>query len=360
MTNRVYNFSPGPAMLPEQVLAKAASEMLDYKGSGMSVMELSHRSVWFSEIMDDAQHLLRELMHIPDNYRILFLQGGATMQFLMAPMNLMNESKKMDYVNTGAWSKKAIAEAKKLGDVKVVADSSDKTFSYIPVIDPYEIRKDAAFIHITFNNTIYGTRFTALPDTDIPLITDMSSGILSEVIDVRDYALIYAGAQKNIGTAGVTVVIVRDDMIGKNANLPSMLDYKKYADNNSLFNTPPTYAIYIAKLVFEFLKKQGGVEAMEKVNREKAKMVYEAIDNSKLFRAHVASEKDRSLMNIPFFSDSEDINSRFLSEAEQNGLLTLKGHRSVGGMRASIYNAMPLEGCRKLAAFIKKFDSENV
>ncbi len=359
MTHRAYNFSAGPAMLPEPVLTKAAGEMLNYKGSGMSVMELSHRSGWFSEIMDDAQGLLRELMHIPDNYRVLFLQGGASLQFLMAPMNLMNDSKKMDYVNTGAWSKKAIAEAKKLGDVKVVADSSDKTFSYIPSIDPAEIRKDAAFIHFTFNNTIYGTRFTDLPQTNIPLITDMSSGILSEVIDVSDYGLIYAGAQKNIGPAGVTIVIVRDDLIGKKEHLPSMLDYKKYADNNSMFNTPPTYAIYMAKLVFEHLKEQGGVEAMEQVNREKARMVYDEIDNSKLFRAHVAGEKDRSLMNIPFFSDSEEINSRFLSEAENQGLLTLKGHRSVGGMRASIYNAMPLEGCRKLADFIKKFDAKN-
>jgi phosphoserine aminotransferase len=359
MSNRPYNFSAGPAVLPEKVLEKAASEMLDYRGSGMSVMELSHRSSWFQDIIEEAESILRELMGIPENYEVLFLQGGASLQFHMVPLNLVNQSRKFDYVNTGAWSKKAITEAKKIGDVKVIADSSDKTFSYIPEIDPSEIRNDSSYLHITSNNTIYGTRFAELPKTNLPIVSDMSSGILSERINISDYGLIYAGAQKNIGPSGVTIVIIRKDLIGINENLPSMLDYKIHAEGNSLYNTPPTYAIYIAKLVFENLKTLGGVEAMEEINHKKAGMIYETIDNSRLFKAHVQDKKDRSLMNIPFFADSDEINSKFIKEAEAQGLVTLKGHRSVGGMRASVYNAMPIEGCEKLVSFIKEFDKQN-
>ena len=356
MDQRVYNFSAGPAVLPETVLRKAASEMLNYNGSGMSVMELSHRSSWFQEIMDEAQALLRELLIIPSDYSVLFLQGGASTQFLMVPLNLMNESRQFDYVNTGAWSKKAIAEAKKMADVKIVGDSSDANFSYIPKIKPQEVRTDSAYIHITSNNTIYGTRFSELPKVAIPIVSDMSSMILSEPIQVSDYGLIYAGAQKNIGPSGVTAVIVRKDLIGINADIPTMMDYKTHEDSGSMFNTPPTYAIYIMKLVFEELKKQGGVEAMAELNRKKAKLIYDAIDGSKIFNAHVNEPSDRSLMNIPFFSNSEDINKAFLEEANENGMVTLKGHRSVGGMRASIYNAMPTEGCEKLSKFITDFD----
>jgi phosphoserine aminotransferase len=359
MSQRVYNFSAGPAVLPEEVLKKAASEMLDYRDSGMSVMEMSHRSGLFEDIINEAGSLLRELMNIPNNYEVLFLQGGASTQFLMVPLNLMNASKKVDYVNTGAWSKKAIAEAKKQGDVKVVTDSSDKTFSYIPEIHPADIREDTSYFHITSNNTIYGTKYSELPKTSAPIVSDMSSGILSEVIDVSDYGLIYAGAQKNIGPSGVTVVIIRKDLIGNQENLPTMLDYKTHVDGGSMFNTPPTYGIYIAKLVFEYIKEKGGVAAMQEINKRKANMIYNAIDESKLFKAHVQNEKDRSLMNIPFFADSDEINKKFIIEAEARGLVTLKGHRSVGGMRASIYNAMPIEGCEKLTSFIQQFDSQN-
>ncbi len=359
MSNRIYNFSAGPATLPEAVLQKAADEMLNYKESGMSVMEMSHRSQEFMDIIGSAEKSLRGLMNIPNNYKVLFLQGGASLQFLMVPMNLLNDSKKADYINTGAWSKKAIAEVKKLGDVNVVADSSDKTFSYIPEINPGQIREDSSYLHITSNNTIYGTRFPELPATNLPIVTDMSSMILSEPIDVAKYGIIYAGAQKNIGPSGVTVVIVREDLTGNVANLPSMLDYKTYADNGSLFNTPPTYAIYIAKLVFEHLESIGGVETIHKINKQKAKMVYEAIDNSRLFKAHVQNTRDRSIMNIPFFAESDEINKKFIAEADDAGLKTLKGHRSVGGMRASIYNAMPIEGCEKLVEFIKDFDEAN-
>ncbi len=333
--------------------------MLDYKGSGMSVMELSHRSTWFQDIMDEAQQLLRDLLSIPDTYSVLFVQGGASTQFYMVPANLMNPSGKMDYVNTGAWSKKAIAEAKMMGDVNVVADSSDKTFSYIPEVDPQKVRKDSSYLHITTNNTIYGTRFDDPPGVEIPLVSDMSSCILSERINVADYALIYAGAQKNIGPSGVTTVIVKKDLIGKNQDIPTMLDYKTHEEAGSMYNTPPTYAIYIMKLVFENLVRMGGVGAMEENNKKKASLVYDAIDSSKLFKAHVENEKDRSLMNIPFFSDSDEINKAFLKEAEEMGMVNLKGHRSVGGMRASIYNAMPLEGCQRLAAFIQDFDNKN-
>lgn len=355
MQNRVFNFSAGPATLPEAVLRIAADEMLNYRNSGMSVMELSHRGPEFTDIIQSAQSLLRELMGIPENYKVLFLQGGASLQFLMAPKNLLKENKKADYVNTGAWSKKAIAEIKKFADVKVVADSSDKNFSYFPEINAEEIRADTSFLHLTSNNTIYGTKLSKLPQISVPIVSDMSSMILSEVINVSDYGLIYAGAQKNIGPSGVAIVIVREDLIGHHDDLPSMLDYSLIAANDSMFNTPPTYGIYIAKLVFEYLVSLGGVEEMQVINERKAKMIYEAIDNSDIFEAHVKVKKDRSLMNIPFFAESDEVNQKFIREATEKGLKTLKGHRTIGGMRASIYNAMPEKGCEILAEFISSF-----
>jgi len=359
MTKRVYNFSAGPAVLPEAVLQKAADEMLNYNGSGMGVMELSHRSSWYQEIIDSAEAGLRKLMNIPDNYKVLFLQGGASLQFAMVPMNLM-KNKKADYVNTGVWSKKAIAEGKKFGQIKIVGDSSDKTFSYIPELDPATFTPDADYFHVTSNNTIYGTKLMDLPDTKgIPVVADMSSNILSEEFDMTKYALIYGGAQKNIGPAGVTFVIIREDLVGQIEGIPTMLDYKTHVENGSMFNTPPTWGIYILRLVFDHMLKLGGVKYYEELNKKKAKIVYDAIDNSKLFKAHVTAEKDRSLMNIPFFTDSDDLNKKFLKEAEAANMVNLKGHRSVGGMRASIYNAMPIEGCQHLADFIAKFDKEN-
>ncbi len=359
MTKRVYNFSAGPAVLPEAVLQKAADEMLNYNGSGMGVMELSHRSSWYQEIIDSAEAGLRKLMNIPDNYKVLFLQGGASLQFAMVPMNLM-KNKKADYVNTGVWSKKAIAEGKKFGQIKVVGDSSDKTFSYVPELDPATFTPDADYFHVTSNNTIYGTKLMDLPDTKgVPVVSDMSSNILSEEFDMTKYALIYGGAQKNIGPAGVTFVIIREDLVGQIEGIPTMLDYKTHVENGSMFNTPPTWGIYILRLVFDHMLKLGGVKYYEELNKKKAKIVYDAIDNSKLFKAHVTAEKDRSLMNIPFFTDSDDLNKKFLKEAEAAGMVNLKGHRSVGGMRASIYNAMPIEGCQHLADFIAKFDKEN-
>ena len=359
MTKRVYNFSAGPAVLPEAVLQKAADEMLNYNGSGMGVMELSHRSSWYQEIIDSAEAGLRKLMNIPDNYKVLFLQGGASLQFAMVPMNLM-KNKKADYVNTGVWSKKAIAEGKKFGQIKVVGDSSDKTFSYVPELDPATFTPDADYFHVTSNNTIYGTKLMDLPDTKgVPVVSDMSSNILSEEFDMTKYALIYGGAQKNIGPAGVTFVIIREDLVGQIEGIPTMLDYKTHVENGSMFNTPPTWGIYILRLVFDHMLKLGGVKYYEELNKKKAKIVYDAIDNSKLFKAHVTAEKDRSLMNIPFFTDSDDLNKKFLKEAEAAGMVNLKGHRSVGGMRASIYNAMPIEGCQHLVDFIAKFDKEN-
>lgn len=359
MTKRVYNFSAGPAVLPEAVLQAAADEMLNYHDSGMGVMELSHRSKWYQEIIDSAEAGLRKLMNIPDNYKVLFLQGGASLQFAMVPMNLM-KNKKADFVNTGVWSKKAIAEAKKFGQVKLVGDSSDKTFSYVPELDPATFTPDADYFHVTSNNTIYGTKLMDLPDTNgVPVVADMSSNILSEEFDMTKYALIYGGAQKNIGPAGVTFVIIREDLVGQIEGIPTMLDYKTHVDAGSMFNTPPTWGIYILRLVFDHMIKLGGVKYYEELNRKKAKIVYDAIDNSKLFKAHVQAEKDRSLMNIPFFTDSDDLNKKFLAEAEAAGMVNLKGHRSVGGMRASIYNAMPIEGCEKLAAFLTEFDKNN-
>ncbi|MDA3886630.1 MAG: 3-phosphoserine/phosphohydroxythreonine transaminase [Candidatus Delongbacteria bacterium] len=359
MTKRVFNFSAGPAVLPEAVLQAAADEMLNFNNSGMSVMELSHRSSWYQAVIDSAEAGLRKLMNIPENYKVLFLQGGASLQFAMIPMNLM-KNKKADYVNTGVWSKKAIAEAKRFGEIKIVGDSSDKTFSYVPELDPSTFTKDADYFHVTPNNTIYGTKLMNVPNTgNVPVIADMSSNILSEEFDMTKYGMIYGGAQKNIGPAGVTFVIIREDLIHDNPEVPTMLNYKTHSDAGSMFNTPPTWGIYILKLVFDHMLKLGGVKYYGELNKKKAKLIYDAIDNSKLFKAHVQAEKDRSLMNIPFFTDSDDLNKKFLKEAEELGMVNLKGHRSVGGMRSSIYNAMPIEGCQKLADFIIKFDNEN-
>jgi len=359
MAHRVYNFSAGPAVLPEKVLQQAAAEMLDYKGCGMSVMELSHRSSTYQKIIDEAEAGLRKLMNIPANYKVLFLQGGASLQFLMVPMNLA-KTKKADYVDSGEWSGKAIKEAQKYGvDVNIVASSKADNHKYFPKYDVAKVRKDADYLHITPNNTIYGTKNMVVPQVGMPVIADMSSNIMSEKCDVTQYGMIYAGAQKNIGPAGVVIVIIREDLIGMVPGLPTMLDYKTHADNGSMFNTPPTYGIYIAKLVFDHMLELGGVEYFEALNRKKAALIYDAIDSSKLFKAHVKDAADRSLMNIPFFSESEEINEKFLKQASAQGLVTLKGHRSIGGMRASIYNAMPIEGCQKLADFIRQFDKEN-
>lgn len=357
---RVYNFSPGPSMLPLSVLQKAQKEMLNYKDTGMSVMELSHRSKIFTEIIEEAESLLRELMGIPENYKVLFLQGGASTQFAMVPLNLMAKNKKADYVITGSFAKKAAAEAKRYGTVNIVASSADRNFSYIPDIDSLKPGVDSDYFHITTNNTIYGTRYTKLPETgNVPLVADMSSNILSETYDVTKFGLIYAGAQKNIAPAGLTIVIIREDLIGNALDItPTMLDYKTHADNNSLYNTPTTYSIYMAKLVFEWLKEQGGVAAIEKVNVEKAKLLYDCIDNSDFYTGTAVPEY-RSIMNVTFTLPSEELTSKFVKEAEKAGLTTLKGHRSVGGIRASIYNAMPIDGVKALVEFMKKFELEN-
>ncbi|MGQ9615354.1 MAG: 3-phosphoserine/phosphohydroxythreonine transaminase [Spirochaetota bacterium] len=357
---RVYNFAPGPATLPESVLKKAQKELLDYEGTGMSVMELSHRSKIFEDILKETETLFRELMNIPENYRVLFLQGGASLQFAMVPMNLLRKSKKADYVCTGSWAKKAIEEASRYGNIKVVASSEDRQFTYIPDIDPEKCTPDADYFHITTNNTIYGTKYTEIPDTGkVPLVADMSSNILSEVYDVKRFGLIYAGAQKNIGPAGLTVVIIREDLIGEPVDgTPKMLKYKIHAEHNSLYNTPPCYCIYMAKLNLQWLKDQGGVPEIEKINREKAHILYDFIDNSKLFRG-TADQKYRSLMNVTFRLPSEELTQRCLKEAEKAGFVNLKGHRSVGGLRASIFNAMSLEGVKKLVDFLKRFEREN-
>ena len=356
---RVYNFSAGPSMLPLPVLEKVQKELLNYNGTGMSVMELSHRSSTFEEIIQSAEALLRELMNIPDNYKVLFLQGGASLQFTMVPMNLLVKNKKADFVHTGSWSKKAMAEAKKFGEVRIVASSEDKKFRYIPSLDQSMFSKDADYVHITMNNTIEGTRFSTIPDTgNIPLVADMSSNILSQEYDVTKFGLIYAGAQKNIGPAGLTVVIIREDLIGNAPeNCPTMLNYQTHSDKGSLYNTPPTFSIYVAKLVFEWLKELGGVAAIEKINKEKAQLLYDFLDESKLFHSPVEKES-RSIMNIPFVLPSEELNAQFIKEAKAHGLETLKGHRSVGGMRASIYNAMPIEGVKKLVEFMKSFEAK--
>ncbi len=356
---QVYNFSAGPAMLPKSVLKKAQAEMLDFNGSGMSVMELSHRSKWFIDILEAAEANLRKLLDIPDNYHVLFLQGGASQQFAMVPMNLMVRNKKADYVLTGSWSKKAYKEAQLFGEVRVVGEDTN---NHIPKLTKDMFDPNADYVHITTNNTIEGTAFSTLPDTgDVPLVADMSSNILSTPIDVSKFGLIYAGAQKNIGPAGLTIVIIRDDLVGQApATVPTMFDYETHVKNKSSFNTPPTYSIYIAKLVFEWLLDLGGLEEMEKLNRAKADILYQALDESKMFDAPIKGE-DRSIMNVPFIAANGDqeLEAKFISEAKAAGLETLKGHRSVGGMRASIYNAMPLAGVEALVDFIKKFEESN-
>ena len=357
--NRVYNFSAGPSMLPVEVLEKAKADMLCYKNSGQSVMEMSHRSKDYEPIIQEAESLLREIMQIPDNYKVMFIQGGASTQFAMIPMNL-KKSGKADYVITGMWAKKAAQEASKFLEVNKVASSEDKTFNYIPTLDKSKFNPNADYFHITTNNTIYGTNFPEIPDTgNVPLVADMSSNILSQVYDVSKFGLIYAGAQKNMGPAGVAVAIMREDLIGDAMEgTPTMLQYKTHAENDSMYNTPPTYTIYMCKLVFEWIKNLGGVAAIQKMNEEKAGILYDYLDSSKMFSATV-SGADRSLMNIPFVTGNDDIDKKFVQEATAAGFVNLKGHRSVGGMRASIYNAMPKEGVVALVEFMKKFEADN-
>ena len=358
---RVFNFSAGPSMLPEAVLTKAAAEMLDYEGSGQSVMEMSHRSKVYQSIIDTTEALLREIMNIPDNYKVLFLQGGASSQFAMVPMNLMTGSGKADYIITGQWAKKAYKEAARYGAARAVASSEDKTFSYIPKVAKEDLDPEADYVHICMNNTIYGTVYHDLPDTgDVPLVADISSCILSRPIDVSTFGVLYAGAQKNMAPSGVTVVIIREDLIGKAMDItPTMFNYQTHADNGSMFNTPPCYTIYVMKLVLEWIKNEvGGLEKMWEINEKKAKMLYDFLDGSALFRGTVVPE-DRSLMNVPFVTGNDELDAKFVKEATAAGFVNLKGHRSVGGMRASIYNAMPVAGVEALVAFMKKFEEEN-
>ena len=357
---RVYNFSAGPAVLPESVLKEAAEEMLDYKGSGMSVMEMSHRSKWFDDIIKDAEKDLRELMNIPDNYKVLFLQGGASLQFAAIPMNLM-KNKVADYIVTGQWAKKAFAEAKIYGQANKIATSEDKTFSYIPDCSDLPISEDADYVYICENNTIYGTKFHELPNTKGKiLVADQSSCFLSEPVDVSKYGVLYAGVQKNAGPAGLQVVIIREDLISDDVlpGTPTMMKYKTQADADSLYNTPPCYDIYICGKIFKWIKDMGGLEEMKKYNEKKAAILYDFLDSSKMFKGTV-EKKDRSLMNVPFVTGDADLDAKFVKEATAEGLVNLKGHRTVGGMRASIYNAMPIEGVEKLVAFMKKFEEEN-
>lgn len=357
---RVYNFSAGPAVLPEEVLQEAADEMLDYRGTGMSVMEMSHRSKAYDTIIKEAEADLRELMNIPDNYKVLFLQGGASQQFAMIPMNLM-KNRVADYIVTGQWAKKAYQEASLYGKANKIASSEDKTFSYIPDCSDLPISEDADYVYICENNTIYGTKFKTLPNTKgKPLVADVSSCFLSEPVDVTKYGVIYGGVQKNIGPAGVVIVIIRENLITEDVlpGTPTMLRYKIHADADSLYNTPPAYGIYICGKVFKWLKKMGGLEAMKERNEKKAKILYDYLDESKLFKGTVRKE-DRSLMNVPFITGNEELDAKFVKEAKEAGFENLKGHRTVGGMRASIYNAMPIEGVEKLVEFMKKFEAEN-
>ncbi|MBR4910838.1 MAG: 3-phosphoserine/phosphohydroxythreonine transaminase [Clostridia bacterium] len=357
---RVYNFSAGPSMLPEEVLRTAAAEMLEYGNSGQSVMEMSHRSKEYDAIIKEAEADLRDIMNIPDNYEVLFLQGGASTQFAMVPLNLMNKNNKADFIITGQWANKAYKEAARYGNARAVASSADKTYSYIPKTAAADFDPQADYVHICMNNTIYGTKFHTLPDVgDIPLVADISSCILSEPIDVSKFGVLYAGAQKNVAPAGVTIVIIRKDLIGNAMDItPTMLNYQTHADNGSMFNTPPCYCIYIAGLVFKWIKKLGGLEEMKKINEKKAKILYDFLDSSKLFKGTVVPE-DRSLMNVPFITGNEELDAKFVAEAKAAGFVNIKGHRSVGGMRASIYNAMPVEGVEKLVEFMKKFEEEN-
>ena len=358
--SRVYNFSAGPAVLPEEVLKEAADEMMDYRGCGMSVMEMSHRSKVFDDIIKEAEADLRDLMQIPDNYKVLFLQGGASQQFAAIPMNLM-KNRKAGYIVTGQWAKKAFAEAKIYGEAVELASSADKTFSYIPDCSDLDIPEDLDYVYICENNTIYGTKYKTLPNTKgHTLVADVSSCFLSEPVDVNKYGVIYGGVQKNIGPAGVVIVIIREDLIRDDVlpGTPTMLKYKTQADADSLYNTPPCYGIYICGKVFKWLKKMGGLSVMKERNEEKAKILYDFLDQSKLFKGTVRKE-DRSLMNVPFVTGDADLDAKFVAEAKAAGFENLKGHRTVGGMRASIYNAMPKEGVEALVAFMKKFEEEN-
>lgn len=357
---RVYNFSAGPAVLPLEVLEKAQKELVCFQDAGMSVMEMSHRSKVYGKIIEGAEANLRTLMEIPENYKVLFLQGGASLQFAMIPMNLMTRSKKADFIDTGVWSSKAIKEAKKFGKVNVIASSKADAYTHIPTFSSEQFDLEADYVYICQNNTIYGTKFNQLPETgDIPLVADLSSCILSEKMDVTKYGILFAGAQKNLGPAGVTVVIIREDLIGRvDESVPTMLNYKTHADNDSMFNTPPTYAIYMLGLVFEWMLEQGGIEVIEQKNREKAALLYDYLDRSKLFKG-TAAKADRSLMNVPFVTGDEALDAQFIKAATVAGLVNLKGHRSVGGMRASIYNAMPIEGVKALVDFMQHFEKDN-
>ena len=358
--SRVYNFSAGPAVLPEEVLKEAAEEMLDYRGCGMSVMEMSHRSKVFDEIIKTAEADLRSLLNVPDNYKVLFLQGGAHLQFAQIPMNLM-KNKVADYIVTGQWAKKAYNEAKLYGTANKIASSEDKTFSYIPDCSDLPISPDADYVYICENNTIYGTKFKTLPNTKgKTLVSDVSSCFLSEPMDVTKYGLIYGGVQKNIGPAGVVIVIIREDLVTDDVlpGTPTIMKYKTQVDADSLYNTPPCYGIYICGKVFKWIQKMGGLDAMKQINEEKAAILYKYLDESEMFKGTVRKE-DRSLMNVPFVTDSEELNAKFIAEAKAAGFENLKGHRSVGGMRASIYNAMPIEGVKALVEFMKKFETEN-
>ena len=358
---RVYNFSAGPAVLPEEVLKECQEEMMNYGGTGMSVMEMSHRSKAFESIINTAEADLRELMNIPDNYKVLFLQGGASLQFAMIPMNLM-KNKVADYIITGQWAKKAFEEAKIYGDAVALVSSADETFSYIPDCSDLPIRDNADYVYICENNTIYGTKFKTLPNTKgKTLVADVSSCFLSEPVDVSKYGIIYGGVQKNIGPAGTVIVIIREDLITEDVlpGTPKMMKYKIHADNKSLYNTPPAYGIYVCGKVFKWLKAQGGLGVMKEKNEKKAGILYDFLDNSKLFKGTVRKE-DRSLMNVPFVTGNEELDAKFIKVAQAAGFVNLKGHRSVGGMRASIYNAMPIEGVEKLVEFMKKFEAENL
>lgn len=358
--SRVYNFSAGPAVLPEEVLKEAAEEMLDYKGCGMSVMEMSHRSKMFEGILAQAEADFRELLSVPDNYKVLFLQGGASLQFAMIPMNFMKHGT-ADYIVTGQWAKKAHAEAKKYGKANVIASSADKTFSYIPDCSDLPVSPEADYVYICENNTIYGTKFKTLPNTKgKDLIADVSSCFLSEPMDVSKYAMIYGGVQKNIGPAGTVIAVIREDLITEDVlpGTPTMMQYKIHADNNSMYNTPPCYGIYICGKVFQWIKKMGGLNAMKERNERKAKLLYDYLDSSSLFKGTV-EKKDRSLMNVPFVTGNEELDAEFVKKAKEAGLENLKGHRTVGGMRASIYNAMPYEGVEALVSFMKDFEAKH-
>ena len=359
--SRVYNFSAGPAVLPEEVLKEAAAEMLDYRGTGMSVMEMSHRSKSYETIIEDAESDLRDLLHIPENYKVLFLQGGGSTQFAMAPMNLM-KNRVADYIITGQWAKKAHKEASIYGKANAIASSADKTFSYIPDCSDLPVSEDADYVYICENNTIYGTKFWTLPNTKGKLlVADQSSCFLSEPVDVSKYGLIFAGAQKNVGPAGTVIVIIREDLITEDVleGTPTMLRYKIHADAKSLYNTPPTYGIYMCGKVFKWLKSKGGLEEMKKINEEKAKILYDFLDESKLFKGTVV-KKDRSIMNVPFITGNEELDALFVKESKAAGLENLKGHRTVGGMRASIYNAMPKAGVEKLVEFMSDFEKKHL